>query len=132
MEGTTEMINTTPTRAECRAVALEDLRAFLADQVEMSSERIVAMETGVSRTALGKFIRGETNPHPRIRRLVAQYYIVANRREEEENLEKRRAALADLFPGVPETAIVAVLGEIYTEHGMTLPYWMARLRELAA
>jgi transcriptional regulator with XRE-family HTH domain len=126
------MTNNAATIDGCSAVALETLRGFLADRIQSSSERVVAMETGLSRSTLTKFVRGETQPHPRTQRLLAAYYLAQTRVGEEEDVDPRRAAIGILFPGVPEIEIVAVLEELYTEHGMPLPYWMARIRELAA
>jgi hypothetical protein len=64
-----------PTREQLRAIPLDTLRAFVLAESERSSLRDVAEQAGVGRTTLRNFICAETTPHPRIRRLLALWYV---------------------------------------------------------
>lgn len=59
---------------EHRAVPLYLLREFYMDMVELTSLRDVASAAGIRRSTLRNFVAG-TIPHPRIRRLLALYYL---------------------------------------------------------
>lgn len=90
---------------EHRAVPVEDLRRFARDQAELTSIRQVAAEVGLGRTTLHKFIAGETMPHPRIRRLLALWYL---RRHvpaaDDAAVRPYRSALDVLLSGLPDEA----------------------------
>jgi hypothetical protein len=58
-----------------RKVHVEELRRFVQDETELTSIRRVAAEVGIGRTTLHKFVAGETIPHPRVRRLLAIWYL---------------------------------------------------------
>jgi hypothetical protein len=45
--------------------------------------RAVAEKVGLGRTTMQKFIRGETQPHPRVRRLAALAYLDKEERDAE-------------------------------------------------
>jgi hypothetical protein len=64
-----------PTRELLRAIPLETLRAFILAESERSSLRDVAEKSGTGRTTLHNFVYCSTTPHPRIRRLLALYYM---------------------------------------------------------
>jgi hypothetical protein len=69
------------------------------------------MECGIGRTTLGTFVRNQTKPHARIRRLLAQYYLGAIRRAEAEEVDERRAAIARLFPDLAVMDVIAALAK---------------------
>src|SRR5688500_4392342 len=58
-----------------RAVPLAVLRDFARSMAELSSIRLVAEDAGVGRSTLHTFITDGTTPHPRIRRLLALWYL---------------------------------------------------------
>jgi ribosomal protein L17 len=58
-----------------RAVPLEVLRDVVRSLTEQASIRSVAEDAGVSRSAVHKFITAGTTPHPRVRRLLALWYL---------------------------------------------------------
>lgn len=86
-----------------RAVPLEVLREFARSYAELSSIRAVAEDAGVSRSGVHKFITAGTTPHPRVRRLLALWYL---RRlegvDETEFLRPYMAALDVLLSEAPE------------------------------
>lgn len=63
-----------PTREQWRAVPLDTLRAYVLTVSERSSLRAVAERSGIGRTTVLAFLNG-TRPHPRIRRLLALWYL---------------------------------------------------------
>lgn len=64
-----------PTREQLRAIPLETLRASVVAETERSSLRDVAERAGIGRTTLNNFVYHATTPHPRIRRLLALWYM---------------------------------------------------------
>jgi hypothetical protein len=57
-----------------RLVPVEVLRDFARTRSEETSIRAAADEVGVSHSAFHKFMLGQTNPQPRVRRLLALWY----------------------------------------------------------
>lgn len=119
-----------------RTVPLEVLREFARSQAELSSIRLVAEDAGVGRSTLHKFITAGTVPHPRVRRLLALWYL--RRLSGVDELELVRpyvSALDILFGEVPETsrgrAMLAVLDDVeraYTDAEEEIPRWVNVLR----
>ncbi len=119
-----------------RTVPLEVLREFARSQAELSSIRHVAEDAGVGRSTVHKFITAGTTPHPRVRRLLALWYL--RRLSGVDELELVRpyvSALKILFGDVPESsrgrAMLAVLDDV--EHAYTAaeeepPPWVEVLR----
>jgi hypothetical protein len=66
-----------PEREQLRAISLEAIRTFALAACERSSVREIGEQIGVGRTTLHNFVRGITMPHPRIRRLLALWYVRA-------------------------------------------------------
>jgi hypothetical protein len=64
-----------PPNAVLRAVPLEALREFTRSRTDRTSMREVARQIGVARTTLSMFVNHETTPHPRIRRMLALWYL---------------------------------------------------------
>lgn len=119
-----------------RTVPLEVLREFARSQAELSSIRHVAEDAGVGRSTVHAFITAGTMPHPRVRRLLAQWY---QRRlsglDELELVRPYVSALEILFGDVPESsrgrAMLAVLDDVeraYTDAAEEIPPWVNALR----
>jgi hypothetical protein len=119
-----------------RTVPLEVLREFTRSQAELTSIRLVAEDAGVGRSTLHKFVTGGTTPHPRVRRLLALWYL---RRvsgiDETELVRPYVSALEVLIGDVPEPsrgrAAIGVLGDVeraYAEAGEEVPRWVGVLR----
>lgn len=119
-----------------RAVPLEVLRDFARSQTEIASIRTVAEEVGVGRSTLNKFILGRTSPQPRIRRLIAEWYL--RKQEQAPDIDVARpflAALDILLAQLPaerrsdaEQGMLHVLAEIYARTGEPPPRWLELLR----
>jgi hypothetical protein len=119
-----------------RTVPLEVLREFARSQAELSSIRHVAEDAGVGRSTVHKFITAGTMPHPRVRRLLALWYL--RRLSGVDELELVRpyvSALEVLCGDVPEPvrgrAMVAVLNDVdraYADAEEETPRWVKALR----
>ncbi|HST57537.1 MAG TPA: hypothetical protein VLK84_02540 [Longimicrobium sp.] len=119
-----------------RSVPVEVLREFARTQAELSSIRMISEDAGVGRSTLHKFITAGTTPHPRVRRLLALWYL--RRMSGLDELELIRpyvAALDVLFGDVPDPARVratrGVLDSVdraYAEIGVEPPRWIEVLR----
>lgn len=122
-----------------RAVPVEALREFARDRAELSSVRQVAAEVGLGRTTLHNFISADTTPHPRVRRLLALWYLREKEKEKEGTAvspETYTAALAILLRGIPaeqqaqaRAALVERIAAIHANAGVGLPSSLAELRE---
>ena len=119
-----------------RTVPLEVLREFARSQAELSSIRHVAEDAGVGRSTVHKFISAGTMPHPRVRRLLALWYL---RRvsgvDELELIRPYTSALEVVFGDLPEPfrgrVTLAVLDNVdraYGEAGEETPRWVKALR----
>lgn len=118
-----------------RTVPVEVLREFARYQAELSSIRLVAEEVGVGRSTLHKFITAGTTPHPRVRRLLALWYL---RRldgiDETELVRPYLSALNILIGGVQEpsrgpvtTGVLDAVDRGYTASGEETPRWLSAL-----
>jgi transcriptional regulator with XRE-family HTH domain len=118
-----------------RAVPLEVLRDFVRSQTELSSIRQVAAEVGLGRTTLHSFVNGETNPHPRVRRVLALWYL--QELEQAPDIDVARpyvSALEILLADVPEEkrreaqqSLLEFLEQTH-EGGEATPRWLELLR----
>jgi hypothetical protein len=119
-----------------RTVPLEVLREFVRSQTELSSIRLVAEDAGVNRSTVHKFITAGTTPHPRVRRLLALWYL---RRlsgfDEMELIRPYVSALEVLCGDVPGPSrgrtMLAVLDDVeqaYANAGEEAPRWVNALR----
>lgn len=119
-----------------RTVPLEVLREFARSQAELSSIRHVAEDAGVGRSTVHKFITAGTMPHPRVRRLLALWYL---RRlsgfDELELIRPYVSALEVVFGELPEPyrgrAMLGVMNEVeraYADVGEEPPRWAKALR----
>lgn len=119
-----------------RSVPVEVLREFARTQAELSSIRTISEDAGIGRSTLHKFITAGTTPHPRVRRLLALWYL--RRMSGLDELELVRpyvAALDVLFGDVADPARVratrSVLDSVeraYAEVGEESPRWIEVLR----
>lgn len=117
-----------------RSIPLEVLRDFVRTQAELTSIRAVAIEVGAGRTTLHSFLNEETTPHPRIRRLLAVWYLA--KLDEAPDIDVIRpyaAALSILVSSLPEdergvatVLLVESLGAIYAGREEQ-PRWMELL-----
>lgn len=122
-----------------RSVPVEVLREFVRDQSELSSVRQVAAEIGLGRTTLHSFLAGETTPHPRVRRLIALWYL--QKVQETGELEAVRpyaAALEILLSHIPperrraaEQEVLDALAQTHAQSNTTPPRWLELLRSHA-
>jgi hypothetical protein len=120
-----------------RAVPVETLRAFARDRAELSSVRQVAAQVGLGRTTLHNFISEDTTPHPRVRRLLALWYLREREKEQAAfSPEAYTSALTLLLDDLPARdrapAIASLLESVaaaYESAGMPLPPGLAQLRE---
>jgi hypothetical protein len=119
-----------------RKVPLEVVREFARSQSELSALRTMAEDAGVGRSTLHKFITAGTMPHPRVRRLLALWYL---RRlsgvEELELVRPYRSALEVLIDDVPEPSrqrvtmnVLESIEQGYTSLGEEAPLWVSVLR----
>ena len=119
-----------------RTVPLEVLREFARGQAELTSIRLVAEDAGVGRSTLHKFITAGTMPHPRVRRLLALWYL---RRlegvDETELVRPYVSALETLVGDVPEPSRGRVTTDVldsvdrgYSASGEQAPRWVQALR----
>jgi hypothetical protein len=120
-----------------RAVPVEAMRRFAQDQAELTSIRQVAAEIGLGRTTLHKFVAGETMPHPRVRRLLALWYLRRHGQGADgESLRPYASALQILLGGVPDEVraratdeVLDVLRRGYAAGGEPPP-WLDALRTM--
>lgn len=117
-----------------RIVSVEAIRRLAQDETELTSIRRVAAEVGLGRTTLHKFVAGETMPHPRIRRLLALWYL---RRQgqpaHDDPVQPYAAALEVLLACVPDddrASAAADVLNVLERHVTTLDdrYLVAALR----
>jgi hypothetical protein len=118
-----------------RAVPLEVLREFARSQAESTSIRNEAEDAGVGRSTVHKFISAGTMPHPRIRRLLALWYLRRREGVELELIRPYAHALSVLITGMPgpsrERVTRAVLDNIeegFASEGEEAPRWLEALR----
>lgn len=114
---------------------MEVLREFARHQAELRSIRSLAEDAGVGRSTLHKFITAGTRPHPRVRRLLALWYL---RRldglEETELVRPYLSALEVLVADVPEpsrgpvtTGVLDAVDRGYAAAGEETPLWVNAL-----
>src|SRR5690349_12124600 len=123
-----------------RAVPVETLREFARDRAELSSVRQVAAEVGLGRTTLHNFIYENTTPHPRVRRLLALWYLREKEKEKAEiSPETYTSALGVLFGDLPSldraqamATLVESVAAMYENMGVPLPPGLADLRKKPA
>lgn len=118
-----------------RAVPLEVLRDFVRSQTELSSIRQVAAEVSLGRTTLHAFIYGHTTPHPRVRRVLALWYL--QKLEQAPDIDVARpyvSAFDILLSDVPDDrrqdaqqSLLEVLAETHAAVGAA-PRWLELLQ----
>lgn len=114
---------------EHRAVPLDVLRAFYRDAAEANSIRTVSAACDVGRSTLQKFISGQTTPHPRIRRQLAQYYLrssgkSADWHRERQALDFLLSGLAGRLRDQAAAQIRDVVRHTYESAGRPAPEWV--------
>lgn len=122
---------------EHRAVPIETLREFARDRAELTSVRQVAAEAGLGRTTLRNFLTRETTPHPRVRRLLALWYLSEKAKEPkpfpQEDYVSAFAILLESLPDEHRTqataALIERLAAMHASAGVEIPPGLAALRE---
>lgn len=117
-----------------RDVPLEVLREFARSQAEATSIRAVAEEVGIGRSTLNKFVLGRTNPQPRVRRLLALWYLETVDRAHDIDVARPYASalhvlLADLPPDQREAAARGLVNVLVRVYGEAVPRWLDLLRK---
>lgn len=120
-----------------RDIPLEVLRDFVRTRAEATSIRQVADEMRVSRSTLHSFVSSETRaPHPRIRRVIALWYLDWLQTAPDMDLVRPYAEALDLLTeGMPklqrEGAVEIVLDGLergFSGDGESPPRWVEVLR----
>lgn len=123
-----------------RAVPIEVLRDFARSQTEITSIRAVAEEVSLGRSTLHKFILGRTTPQPRVRRLLALWYLEKVGRAHHMDVARPYVSALDILladvpqeqRGAAERGLLKALAEIHAESGTPAPRWLEVLRSPAA
>lgn len=103
-----------------RAVPIETVRAWVRDEAEASSLRLVARRAGLGRTTLKKFIDGETSPHPRIRRSLTLLYLSS---VADAALDVLTANVPDQAKAEARGALLELVARLHTAEGVNPPSW---------
>lgn len=122
-----------------RDIPLEVLRDFVRTRAEATSIRKVADEMRIGRTTLHSFVSAETTPHPRIRRIIALWYLDWQQAAPDMDLVRPYAAALDvLTEGMPERqrpgAVEIILDGLelgFVSDGASPPRWVEVLRFVA-
>lgn len=122
-----------------RDIPLQVLRDFVRTRAEATSLRQVAAEMGLGRTTLHSFVNDETKPHPRVRRIIALWYLDWLQMAPDMDLVRPYAAALDvLIQGMPERqrrgAVEIVLDGLesgFASDGESPPRWVEVLRVVA-
>jgi AcrR family transcriptional regulator len=120
-----------------RAVPVETLREFARDRAELTSVRQVAAEAGLGRTTLRNFLTRDTTPHPRVRRLLALWYLSEKAKAQKPFSQEDYVSAFDiLLEQLPDdhraratAALVEELVATYVNAGVEIPPALAELRE---
>jgi hypothetical protein len=112
------------------------LREFVPSMAERSSIRLVGEDSGVGRSTIHKFISAGTTPHPRIRRLLALWYLRRVQGVDElELLRPYASALDVLLADVPAPARASVTLDVlmsinkgFAREGEEAPRWLDAIR----
>ncbi|HZG43331.1 MAG TPA: helix-turn-helix transcriptional regulator [Longimicrobium sp.] len=121
-----------------RDIPLPVLREWARTQTEITSLREVAARVDIGRTTLGKFIRGETTPHPRIVRRIGLLYLEEATAAARPSVspEAASSAVRALVAGLPAPArpgavpaILSFVVEVYAQAGNEPPSWARALEE---
>lgn len=123
-------LSSAPTAAELRAIPIPTLRGFYADLAERNSIRVVAGWSGIGHSTLHNFLQG-ASPHPRVRRLLALYYVTAQQGGDQTG--GRPEALAALVADIEESrrrkAVRGILQVLEAGFGNgKVPPWIAAIR----
>ncbi|MBB4635934.1 hypothetical protein FHS01_001950 [Longimicrobium terrae] len=106
-----------------RAVPIETVRAWVRDEADASSLRLVARRAGLGRTTLKKFIGGETSPHPRIRRSLTLLYLSSVPSVADAALDVLTANVPDQARAGARGALLELLARLHTAEGVNPPSW---------
>lgn len=114
-----------------RELGVEELRRRVDAAVRVSSLRTVAMQAGIGKTALHRFIVGRSIPFNRTRTRLEQWYLASGAAEPLAGLLSVDVAMHALTRHLPPGVQGAVRGEIAAVvaretliHGAELPAWL--------
>lgn len=115
-----------------RSVPVEVLRDFARSQTEVASIRVVADAVGIGRSTLNKFILGRTSPQPRIRRLLALWYLERSEFAAEYDVVRTYASALDTLTSLltterrtaTATRIIAELEAGFAADNIQVPRWL--------
>jgi hypothetical protein len=117
-----------------RSIPLETLREFALEESERSSLREAASAAGLGHSTLHKFVRRGTSPLPRVRRLLALWYL-RERREDRAAVEAFAGATELLVGAMPEDVredarqeLLEFVEQLYPRHGVSAPDALLALR----
>lgn len=105
-------------RADLRSIPVEVLRDYALAAAERSSTRAVAESVGIGRTTLHNFLREGTKPHPRIRRLVALWYIAETDRGQvnTDACEMLLSAIPPIRRAVAVEELIGFVRDLHRKH----------------
>lgn len=119
-----------------RSVPIEVLRDFVRSQAELTSLREIAEDSGVGRSTVHKFASAGTTPHPRVRRLLALWYLrLRSGMNDTELIRPYLSALTILVAEVPaatlQEAVAYILNgleQAYVAGEESAPRWVGIVR----
>jgi hypothetical protein len=113
------MTGDAPSPEQLRRVPLATLRGRARRACERRSVRAVAAEMGVGRTTLRNFVYEGTTPHPRVRRLVALWFVSqpADREVEEDACEILLAAVPAASRALAQEELIIFVKELHQQYG---------------
>lgn len=113
------MTGDAPSREQLRAIPLETLRERARRACEKCSIRAVAAEMGLGRTTLHNFVNEGTKPHPRVRRLVALWFVAQpdDGEVEADACEILLAALPATARGRAHEDLISFVRELHRRYG---------------
>lgn len=123
-------LNSAPTPEELRSIPIPKLREFYADLAERNSIRVVAGWCGIGHSTLHNFLQG-ASPHPRVRRLLALYYVTAQQGGDPTGgrAEALAALIADIEESQRRQAVRDILQVLEQGFGTAkVPLWIAAIR----
>lgn len=124
------------TMAEMWAIPVEELRTWYVERCAMSTIREVAADVGVGHSTLFALVSGKTRTlQPRIRKVLAGYYLAHRGDDDSQRVENAKAAFRTAASFFPEPArarvvlhLLATAEAEYLAAGQDVPGWLRALR----
>jgi hypothetical protein len=105
---------------------MQQVRRAARERAEESSLRTAAPEIGIGHSTLHNFLNG-ANPHPRIRRILHNWYVERLGGKESELrscLDRLLAEFPDDVANGLRPAMTRLLADGYIESGIEVPAWV--------